>query len=62
MHAHLLWAILLLASETLAASPADASFYRILELPPDCSQKDVRRNVQQSTCGMRLAACKLRPV
>ena len=60
MHAPLLRAVLLLAAETLAASPADASFYRVLELPPDCSQKDVRRNVQQSTCGMRHAACKLR--
>jgi hypothetical protein len=53
MHARLLWAVLLLALAALAASPADASLYQVLELPPDCSQKDVRRNMQQSACGMQ---------
>ncbi len=51
-----LWAVLLVAAETLAAGPADASFYQVLELPPDCSQKDVRHNMQQSTCRMRHAS------
>jgi hypothetical protein len=51
-----LWAVLLVASAALAAGPADASFYQVLELPPDCSQKDVRHNMQQSTCRMRHAS------
>jgi hypothetical protein len=59
MHARLLQAVLLLASKTLAASPADTVFYQVLELPPDCSQKDVRRNIQQSAFGIWHAACKL---
>jgi hypothetical protein len=59
MHARLLRAVLLLAAETLAASPADASFYQVPELPPDCSKTDVRRNMQQSAFGMRHVRTRL---